>query len=287
MTDSCARELLGAPVASSLCERLAPRVAALAGAGVTPKLAVVRVGEDAGSAAYERAARSRMAKLGIGCETLELPATAGQEVLEGALRGLAGDPSVHGILLMRPLPAQLDESAAAACVPPEKDVDGMTEGSLARLLTGAGAGHCPCTPEAVMALLAHYEVPLAGRRVVVLGRSLVVGRPLAQLLLAADATVTICHSRTRGLAEECRRADVLVSCMGRARAVTADMVRGGGVIVDVGTNPDGKGGVVGDVDYDSVRRVVSAVTPVPRGVGSVTTSVLALHVVEAAERTLL
>ena len=254
MTDSCARELLGAPVASSLCERLAPRVVALTGAGVTPKLAVVRVGEDAGSAAYERAARSRMAKLGIGCETLELPATAGQEALEGALRGLAGDPSVHGILLMRPLPAQLDESAAAACVPPEKDVDGMTEGSLARLLTGTGAGHCPCTPEAVMALLTHYEVPLAGRRVV---------------------------------AAETRRAEVLVSCMGMARAVTADMVRGGAAVVDVGTNPDGKGGIVGDVDHDSVRRVVSAITPVPRGVGSVTTSVLALHVVEAAERTLL
>lgn len=279
-----ARSLLGAPVAKALCSRLAPRVEALVSAHVIPKLAVVRVGESAGAVAYERGARSRMEKVGVAFEAHVLAADASQEELEALLRTLAASPDVHGILLMRPLPEHLDEPAVVSCVPAEKDVDGMTAGSLARVFAGAGEGFAPCTPEAVMALLAHYEVPLSGARAVVLGRSLVVGRPLAQLLLAANATVTVCHSRTANLAEECRRADVLVSCMGRAGSVTADMVRPGTVVVDVSTNADGAGGITGDVDFDAVSHVASAVTPVPRGVGSVTTSVLAAHVVEAAER---
>lgn len=281
--DEAARELRGAPVAKAICERLAPRVEALAAAGVTPKLAIVRVGEGAGALAYERGASSRMAKVGCACETAALPADVSQAELERTLGALAADASVHGILMMRPLPRHLDEAAAIACVPAAKDVDGMTVGSLAATFSGAGEGFAPCTAEAVVRLLEHYEVPLAGARVVVLGRSLVVGRPVAQLLLARDATVTMCHSRTADLAAETRRAEVLVSCMGRAHAVTADMVAPGAVVVDVGTNDDGNGGITGDVDYAAVSQVASAVTPVPRGVGSVTTSVLAEHVVAAAE----
>lgn len=279
-----ARELRGAPVAAALCDHLRQRVRALERAGVQPSLAVVRVGERAGDLAYERGARARMDKVGIGCEVRALPADVGRSELEDTLRTLAADAAVHGVLLMRPLPAALDARAAAACVPPSKDVDGMSVGSLASVLAGTGEGFAPCTAEAVVQMLEHYEVPLTGTHAVVLGRSLVVGRPVAQLLLAHDATVVVCHSCTRDLADECRRADVIVSCMGRAHAVTADMVHQGAVVIDVGTSDDGAGGVTGDVDFEAVRQVASAVTPVPRGVGSVTTSVLAEHVVRAAER---
>lgn len=277
-----ARELRGAPVAAALCEGLRIRVAALEARGVTPKLVIVRVGDDAGALAYERGAMTRMAKVGVACDVRAFAANVGRDEFESALRAIADDPSVHGILMMRPLPAQLDTAAAIACVPAAKDVDGMTPASLACVFSGSGKGFAPCTAEAVVRLLEHYEVPLEGARVCVLGRSLVVGRPLSQLLLARNATVTTCHSRTRDLAEETLRAQVLVSCMGRARAVGADMVAPGAIVIDVGTNDDGKGGIVGDVDA-SVCEVASALTPVPRGVGSVTTSVLAAHVVASAE----
>ena len=280
---SVARELRGAPVAAAICERLAPRVEALEAAGACPKLAIVRVGEGAGDMAYERGACSRMAKVGVACEVRALPADVAQAELERTLRSLADDASVHGILMLRPLPAHLDEAAAIACVPSAKDVDGMTALSQARVYGGEGTGFAPCTAEAVVALLEHYEVPLAGARVVVLGRSLVVGRPLALLLMERNATVTVCHSRTQDLAQECRRAQVLVSCMGRAGAVEAHMVAPGAVVIDVGTNDNGAGGICGDVAYEVASHIASAITPVPRGVGSVTTSVLAAHVVTAAE----
>ena len=279
-----ARVLLGAPVAKAICEGLRPRVEALEARGVAPRLAIVRVGGEAGDLAYERGARSRMGKVGIETDTLALPDDVSQEELEEALRSFARDERTHGILVLRPLGSGLDEPRAIACVPGAKDVDGMTPASLARTFSGKGAGFSPCTAEAVVRLLDFYGVPLSGARAVVVGRSLVVGRPLAQLLLAKNATVTTCHSHTSDLARECRGASVLVSCMGRARAITADMVAPGAVVVDVGTNDDGAGGITGDVDFGSVSEVASAVTPVPRGVGSVTTSVLALHVVEAAER---
>lgn len=284
--DGRAAELRGAPVAKAICAGLAPRVEALVGSGVTPRLAIVRVGENPGDLAYERGARSRMDKVGVACDVSALPANVSQAELEGVISSYAADPLTHGILLLRPLPREMDEDAVVACVPGAKDVDGMTPASLASTFTGKGEGFAPCTAEAVVRLLDHYEVPLEGARCVVVGRSLVVGRPLAQLLLSRNATVTVCHSRTRDLAAACREADVLVSCMGRAHAIARDMVSAGAVVVDVGTNDDGAGGITGDVDFDAVSEVARAVTPVPGGVGSVTTSVLASHVVEAAERTL-
>ena len=279
-----ATELKGAPVAASICEGLVPRVEALKALGVEPRLAIVRVGKRSGDVAYERGAASRMAKVGIACDAVTLPEDAGQRELEGVLTSLAADRETHGILLLRPLDPPYDEKAAVACVPAAKDVDGMTQESVAGLYSGSGTGFVPCTAEAVVRLLEHYGVPLAGARACVLGRSAVVGRPLAQLLLDRNATVCVCHSRTRDLPAETRRAEVLVSCMGKAHAIGADMVAPGAVVCDVGTNDDGAGGITGDVDYESVSEVASAVTPVPRGVGSVTTSVLASHVVEAAER---
>lgn len=278
-----ALELRGAPVARALCEGLVPRVETLIGRGDTPCLAVVRVGEQPGDLAYERGARSRMAKVGINFEERALPDDVTQGELETCLRELDASGRVSGILLLRPLPRHLDAEAAAACVSAAKDVDGMTAASLAATFAGRGEGFAPCTAEAVVRLLEHYQVPLSGARVVVLGRSLVVGRPVAQLLLARDATVMLCHSRTRDLSEECRRADVVVSCMGRAGSVRSGMLAPGSFVADVGTSDDGNGGITGDVRFSEALGVAAGVTPVPRGVGSVTTSVLAEHVVRAAE----
>ena len=277
-----ARELRGAPVAAALSSLVAVRAAKLARFGRPARLAIVRVGERPGDLAYERAARVRMDKVGIACETYELISDVSRLELERLLRDLADDAQTDAILVLRPLPAALDE-AALSLVPAIKDVDGMTPASRAATFASDEAGFVPCTAEAVVRLLEYYGVKLAGQRAVVLGRSLVVGRPLAELLLARDATLTVCHSRTTHLAAECRRADILVSCMGRARAITAEMVSPGAVVVDVGTSVKDDG-IVGDVDYEAVSEVASAITPVPGGVGSLTTSVLALHVVEAAER---
>lgn len=195
------------------------------------------------------------------------------------------DPDVHGILMFRPLPASLDEVATCEAIAPEKDVDCLTSASLAGVFTGSGEGYAPCTAGAVMHLLSAAGVPLEGARVTVVGRSLVIGRPVAMMLQAANATVTMCHSKTRDLARCCREADVLVVACGRARMVGADCVRAGQVVVDVGINWDESAGrLVGDVDFDAVEPIVDAVTPVPGGVGSLTTAVLMQHVVQAAER---
>lgn len=276
----------GAPVAASVTEDVAARAARLAAAGVTPRLALVRVGERPDDLAYERGAEKRCAAAGISLERRVLPSDCGQDALEETLRELGADDAVHGILLFRPLPAHLDEPAACAAVPAEKDVDAATPASLLATLSGTGTGFAPCTAEAVVALLDHYGVPLDGADVTVVGRSLVIGRPVASLLLARDATVTTCHTHTRDFAACCRRADVVVAAAGSARMLGADCVRAGQVVVDVGINWDESAGrLVGDVDLEAVAPVVSAVTPVPGGIGSITTAILARHVVEAAERT--
>lgn len=279
-----ALELLGAPVAREICEGLVARIAALNLGGVRPCLAIVRVGERPGDLAYERGARKRMESLGIDVRVEAAPADVTQDRLTRRLAMLSDDPGVHGILLMRPLPRSMDERAVAATVLAEKDVDGMCAANVASCCLGDACGFAPCTAEAVVRLLEHYQVPLDGAHAVVIGRSSVIGRPVSELLLARDATVTTCHSHTTDLASVCRRADVVVAALGRARFVSADMVRRGAIVVDVGMNEDADGGLVGDVDYDGVSAVAAGITPVPRGVGSVTTSVLADHVIRAAER---
>lgn len=277
--------LCGAPVAEALCERLSARVERLEAQGVTPGLAVVRVGERPDDVAYERAAARRAERLGIAVQRTVLPADCSQADLERAIDAVNADETVHGCLMLRPLPRELDERAACARLLSSKDADGVTPGSLSGVFCGTGEGFAPCTAAAVMELLDHHGVELAGRRVAVVGRSLVVGRPLAMLMLARDATVTVCHSRTADLAEATSAADVVVVAAGRAGLVGARCVRPGQVVVDVGTNWDEAAGrLVGDVAHDEVDPIVSAVTPVPGGVGSVTTAVLAAHVVEAAER---
>lgn len=280
--------LLGLPVAKSINERLLPRIDVLKASGVSPKLAIVRAGAREDDLSYERGALKRCATLGIETEVIEVPSQdASTESLVATLEGLNSRADVHGVLLFRPLPAGIDEASVCAALAAEKDLDCMTPTSLLTTLSGRGVGFAPCTAEAVVELLDFYGVPLDGASVVVVGRSLVIGKPVSMMLQARNATVTMCHTHTRDLAACCRAADVVVAAAGHARTVGGDAVREGQVIVDVGINWDAAAGrLVGDVDFEAVEPKVGAVTPVPRGVGSVTTAILAKHVVEAAERTL-
>ncbi len=280
--------MLGLPVAKAINERLLPRIDSLKVAGVSPKLAIVRVGAREDDLSYERGALKRCETLGIEAEVIEVAeADATTESLIATLEGLNVRPDVHGVLMFRPLPAGIDEAAVCAALAPQKDLDCMTPTSLLTTLSGRGAGFAPCTAEAVIELLDFYGVELDGASVTVVGRSLVIGKPVSMMLQARNATVTMCHTHTRDLAACCRAADVVVAAAGHARTVGAEALREGQVVVDVGINWDAEAGkLVGDVDFESAEPKVSAITPVPRGVGSVTTAVLAKHLVEAAERSL-
>lgn len=278
-------ELRGAPVANTVCDELRPRIASLAHQGIYPRLSIVRMGENPGNLAYERGTRSRMDKLGLAYSVVTCREDCSQDELESCVARAVNEEDHPAVLVMRPLPAHLTESSVIEQVPPQQDVDGMTALSAARQFRGFGEGFAPCTAEAIIRMLDFYHVAIDGARVAVLGRSLVVGRPVAQLLQRRNATVTLCHSHTRNLAEICRASDIIVSCMGRAHTVQADMVAPGAFVIDVATNDDGAGGITGDVAYEEVCEVAAGVTPVPRGVGSVTTSVLAEHVVVSAALT--
>ena len=281
-----AQLLKGKPVADAINEELAPRIAALKEAGITPTLAIIRVGERDDDLSYERGATKRCETLGLGLKKYVLPADCTQDDLMAAIAEVNANPSIHGCLMFRPLPKTLDEAAACAALSPAKDVDGITQGSLFGVFANRRLGFPPCTADACLQLLRHYGVELTGAKVTVVGRSLVIGKPVSMLLQAANATVTMCHTRTRDLAAECRAADILVVAAGHIGCVGADAVREGQVVVDVGINWDAAAGkLAGDVAFADVEPIVAAITPVPGGVGSVTTAVLAKHVVEAAERT--
>ncbi len=277
--------LKGAPVATWLTGDASARAAALAERGAVPTLAVIRVGAREDDLSYERGLLKRAEKAGVAVRVVELADGCSQAELLAAIEAANEDAGVHGILMFRPLPAHLDERAACAAISPAKDVDCATAASLAHVFSGDGEGFAPCTAEAVVCLLKYYDVPLAGANVCVVGRSLVIGKPVSMMLQACDATVTMCHSKTRDLAESCRAADVLVVATGHPATVGADHVRAGQVVVDVGINWDEDAGkLVGDVDFEAAEPIVSAITPVPGGVGSLTTAVLMNHVVQAAER---
>lgn len=276
--------LKGAAVAAALTEELAKRAQALKAAGAGPVLAIVRVGERPDDISYENAAVKRCAKAGVEVKQFILPADCPQQQLLDTIRAVNADPAIHGCLMFRPLPDRGMEEAACALLAPEKDVDCMTPASLAAVFTGKGAGYPPCTAQACMEILAHYGVDLTGKRAAVIGRSLVVGKPVSMLLQAKNATVTMCHTRTADLAGTCRGAEILVAAAGRAGVVTGDFAAPGQVVIDVGINVDEDGRLRGDVDFDAVAPVVGAITPVPGGVGAVTTAVLCKHVIEAAEK---
>ena len=275
----------GKPVGDALSEILKGECEALVKEGIQPKLAILRVGAKPNDLSYERGALKKCDTIGIVAEVTELSEDTTQEQYIEALEKLNKDSSVHGILTFRPLPKGIDEEVIKNVISPEKDVDCFSPMNTAQLMEGDKTGFPPCTPTAVVEILKHYNVPLKGANVVVLGRSMVVGKPVSMLLLGENATVTICHSKTQDLSKVCSQADVLVAGVGRARMVTSDYIKEGAVVIDVGINakPEG-GGICGDVDTDDVVEKASMVTPVPAGVGSVTTSILAKHVIKACKQ---
>ena len=276
--------LKGAPVVAAMNEANAARCAALREKGVVPTLAVVRVGERPDDLSYEKGVMARCAKVGVEVKQFLLPADASQEELLRVIAGINADAAIHGCLLFRPLPKQFDDRTIRAALSPKKDIDGITDGSLAADYAGTDSGYPPCTAAACVALLKHYNVPIKGKRVVVIGRSLVIGKPVSLLLLAEHATVTICHSRSENLPAICREADILVVAAGKAGMVGAESVRAGQIVLDVGIHVGADGNLCGDTRFAEVEPIVEAITPVPGGVGAVTTAILASHVIEAARR---
>lgn len=278
-----AETMLGVEVAKAMKGQIIEKVEGWKGKGIFPNLTIIRVGAREDDLAYERGAKKRMELTGIDCKVLELPEDISQEELEVQFRQVNEDPKVHGILLFRPLPRHLDEEPLHMIINPYKDVDGMSPVNMAKVFSGDASGHAPCTAEAVMEMLDYYKIDLTGKKVAIVGRSMVVGRPLAMLMLKKNATVTICHTRTKDLPKTLREAEVLVAAAGKAKMITEDMVGEGAIVADVGINVDENGNLCGDVDYEVAEKKASYISPVPRGVGSVTTSVLAKHVVKGLE----
>lgn len=276
--------LKGAPVVAAMNETNAARCEALKAKGITPTLAVVRVGEREDDLSYERGVMTRCSKVGVAVKQYLLPADATQEQLLDVIKEINEDKSIHGCLLFRPLPKQFDDRTIRAALAPEKDIDGITDGSLAGVFTNTAIGYPPCTAQACLEILKYYNIPLSGKRAVVVGRSLVVGKPAAMMLDRENATVTICNSRTQNLPALCKEADIVVVAMGKMGFIGGDCLREGQVIVDVGIHVNEEGKLCGDVRFAEAEPVVEAITPVPGGVGTVTTSVLVSHVVDAAEK---
>lgn len=275
------QELRGLPVAKKMAEEAATMTETLKKRGIFPKLAVVRVGEREDDLSYERGLKKKFESAGALVETMVFAPEVSQEELEDGIEKLNNDLTVHGILVFRPLPEHLNEEAVKELVDPKKDVDCMGSVNNAHVFAQDGKGHAPCTPQAVMEMLDFYGYDLTGKKAVVVGRSMVVGKPLAQMLLKKNATVTVCHTKTADLRKEVQQADFVFAAAGVAKMLDASYIGEGQVVIDVGINMlDGK--LCGDVDYESIRDLAQAATPVPGGVGSVTTSVLLKHVLDSA-----
>ena len=277
--------LKGKPVVDAMVARMQGETAALCERGVIPTLCIVRVGERPDDLSYERGAVKRCESVGIRVEKVVLPADVSQADFDEAFLAVNRDPSIHGILLFRPLPRQLDNERARQMLNPAKDVDGCTDLSLAGVFTNTKMGFPPCTAQAAMEILHHYGIDPKGKKAAVIGRSLVIGRPVAMLLMHENATVVNCHTRTIDVPSITKQADILIAAAGQLHSVKPAFTNPDQVVIDVGINWDeAKGGISGDMDFDAVEPVVRAITPVPGGVGSVTTCVLADHVIEAAKR---
>ncbi|MBQ3402268.1 MAG: bifunctional 5,10-methylene-tetrahydrofolate dehydrogenase/5,10-methylene-tetrahydrofolate cyclohydrolase [Synergistaceae bacterium] len=282
--------LKGAPVATTITDNLKARADALKERGIIPKLKLLRVGDKPEDLSYEKSIMKRCEKIGIIIDRILYPGGHNVDMnevisrIKSHVREINGDNSVHGCMMFRPAEYRDYEQTASEYLNPEKDTDCMTTSSLAGVFTGSGNGFPPCTAQACIELLDYYGVELEGKNVAVVGRSLVIGRPVSMLLMNRNATVTMCHSRTRNLPEICRNSDIIIAAIGRAGFIDASFMSPGQVIVDVGINLDAEGRLCGDVNFTDAERIVKAVTPVPGGVGAVTTAVLAKHVIEAAER---
>lgn len=274
--------LKGAPVAAAIKARTKEQADALAARGIFPTLAVLEVGERADNAAYLRGIQKNAGSCGIEVRHVTLPEDASQNEAEAVLQSLNADASVHGILLLRPLPKQIDEAALCGMIAPEKDADCATDLSLAGVFAGKKLGFAPCTAQAVVEILKFYGAELAGARCAVVGRSLVVGRPLAMLLLNENATVTLCHSKTKDLPAATRGADIVVAALGKAKALGGEHFGENQILIDVGIHRTEEGTLCGDVDFAAAEPKATAITPVPGGVGAVTTAVLLSHVAQAA-----
>jgi methylenetetrahydrofolate dehydrogenase (NADP+)/methenyltetrahydrofolate cyclohydrolase len=278
--------LKGAAVVAALNEKMTAEITDLKAKGITPTLAILRVGERDDDISYEKGAMKRCETVGVAVKNVILPADVTQDVLLKNVDALNKDKSVHGVLIFRPLPKHLDEEAVRQALLPAKDIDGITDGSLAGVFTGNGNGFPPCTAQACMEILDFYKINCAGKRAVVIGRSLVVGKPAAIMLMGKNATVTVCHTKSVDMPSVARNAEILIVAAGKANAVTKEYLAPGQIVVDVGINMTEDGKLCGDVKFDDAEPIVGAITPVPGGVGTVTTSVLVSHVVEAAKKTL-
>lgn len=252
--------------------------------GRIPNLAIVRVGENPDDLSYERGAVKKMAAFGLTSKVCAYPADIDDKTFQEEFRKINEDPEVDGILLLRPLPKQICETDIERMIDPEKDLDGISPENIAKVFAGDSTGYAPCTAEAVVETLKAFEVPISGKRAVIVGRSMVVGKPLSMLLLKENATVTICHTRTVNLKETCRNAEILVAAAGRAKMLDKESVGNDAVVIDVGINVDENGKLCGDVDFGTLDKTASMATPVPGGIGAVTTAVLAKHLVMAAAR---
>ena len=275
---------MGKEVTAALNERIKGDVEKLKAKGVIPMLGIVRVGERPDDLSYERGAVKRCETLGVSYEKFLLPENVSQDELMETIRTVNKREDIHGVLIFRPLPGHLDEKEVIRALDPEKDVDGITDGSMVGVFTSTAQGFPPCTPQACMEILDHYGIDCTGKKAVVIGRSLVVGKPAAMMLLKKNATVTICHTRTKDMPSVVKEADIVIVAAGRAGVVDDTYLSPGQIVIDVGINVNEEGKLCGDVDYEKAEPVVEAITPVPGGVGSVTTSVLIGHVVEAAMR---
>ena len=278
------QELLGKPVADSINEGLKETIEKLSSNGKTPTLGVVRVGAREDDISYERGLLKKFESMNCNVNVYELAADCTQVELEETINFLNNDSEINGILMFRPLPKTLSEARIKELINPSKDVDSMGTASLAGVFAGDKNAFPPCTARAVVEILKFYGIELKGKKVTVVGRSLVIGKPVSMLLLSENATVTICHTKTADLKAECKAADIIVPCAGVAKMLTSDYVREGQIVIDVGMNVDENGKLCGDVDFEEVSKIVDAITPVPRGVGSVTTSVLLKHTVLSADR---
>ena len=280
-----AKLLKGKDVVENLNEKLSEKVNELKTKGINPTLAILRVGEKADDLSYERGAIKRCQLVGVDVKVVALPVDVSENEFFDALDKLNNDITIHGILMFRPLPKHIDEAKARNMLSPAKDVDGSTDLSLAGVFTNTNLGFSPCTAEAAMEILKYYNIPLSGKKVAVIGRSLVIGRPIAMLLMHENATVTICHTKTVDVPGITKNADIVVVASGQMESVGADYLREGQTVIDVGISWNSeKNKLCGDVKFDEVEGIVDAITPVPGGVGGVTTSILVKHVIEAAIR---
>ena len=285
MINNMAKLLKGADVVSSLNAHMSEEIEVLKNRGITPTLATLRIGEKPDDVSYEKSASKRCETVGVAVRNIVLPAGVTQDVIMKSIKELNEDESVHGVLVFRPFPKHLSDEAVRAALKPEKDIDGITDGSLATVFSGSGNGFAPCTAQACMEILDYYDIDCKGKRAVVIGRSLVVGKPAAIMLMGRHATVTVCHTRTVDIPAIARNAEILIVAAGQMEGLTAEYFSPGQVVIDVGINwNDEKGKLCGDVLFDDAEPIVAAITPVPGGVGTVTTSVLVSHVVEAAAR---